>query len=163
MIDYKYSWFTHGRWPFLNDRKYYDIQFTKDHKFPGNEKCPEVNTNNFTENDDEFEINMVRTTTNLPNYWELWSIGPFSKLFGIKNEDFLVERWETTDRNNIQSVFEYHVSELRFNFNFVTEIETKVEYTSLGDVLSSTGGLFTSLVGVCLFFYDSLCAKRIKK
>ena len=106
---------------------------------------------------------MVRVITNLPNYWELWSISFVSKFFGVKDEDFLVERWETTDRDKIQSNYNYMVSELRFTFNFGTEIETKVEYKSLSDVLSSTGGLFTSLVGVCLFFYNSLCAKRIKK
>ena len=38
-----------------------------------------------------------------------------------------------------------------------------IEYTSIDDVLSTVGGLFTSIVGVGIWFYDMIFGFKLKK
>ena len=90
-------------------------------------------------------------------------LGSVSKIFGVKEEDYKIVRWETTDGESPINVFNMNVGDLHFNFNFITENETIVKYKSLTDVLADTGGLYVSIIGACLFLYNFILGKNLKK
>ena len=42
-------------------------------------------------------------------------------------------------------------------------MDIDIEYTSVGDVLSSVGGLFTTVVGGGIWFYDLIFGHKLRK
>ena len=156
-IDYSYHWYTHGVWPFYNALKGYQINLNADGRksYPGCKRSSKPKKTSKQGNDEFYQLNYVRKTMNMPNYWSLLGLETVgSTLFGVNAADYNVMRWETIDGDSPVSMFEKNVSKLKFRFNFSLENEVIIEYKSLNDILGSVGGIYISIVGFCLYFYD---------
>ena len=123
-IDYGYTYRTHGTWPFFTSIYEYDITFNNQHSYPdecGIKQDPSQ-AGQQVDDQNDYSINMVRKTVNLPNYWQLLGVGTIGKhIFGADDDKYKVVRWETTDGTSDINNHHRRVMDLKFKFHFVME------------------------------------------
>ena len=110
-----------------------------------------------------YNINLKRKTINLPNYWKLFHLQWAAWIFGVRDDHFKVVRWEIEGGENNPALLEITADSPNIFFNLQTEEAVDITYKSIDNVLASVGGLFTSAVGLCIFFYDMFFGHIIKK